>query len=227
MKVRYATLLALMLFVNRAGAQESIMQDLSYTYLDKLIAVAKENYPKVKMLQARVDYAKADVNKTKVSYLDVFTFSYLYSPSNTVTLLNQTSNPNLLNGYQLGVFMNIGSLVEKPSMVKEAKRELDVVQYEKETDELNLVAEVKKRYYAYLQQMAILRLRAQTMLDAESMMKDMKNKYEKGEETFEEYNKVLIAYSEHNQEKIITESEVLTAKSNLEELLGEKLEDIK
>ena len=146
MKVRYATLLALMLFVNRAGAQESIMQDLSYTYLDKLIAVAKENYPKVKMLQARVDYAKADVNKTKVSYLDVFTFSYLYSPSNTVTLLNQTSNPNLLNGYQLGVFMNIGSLVEKPSMVKEAKRELDVVKYEKETDELNLVAEVKKRY---------------------------------------------------------------------------------
>lgn len=207
------------------------MEGFSDSYLDTLIAVARANYPKVKMNQARVDYAKADVTKSKVSYLDVFTFSYLYSPANTVSLLNQNATPNssntLINGYQVGVFMNIGTLFEKPSVVREAKRELDIVEYQKETDDLNLVAEVKKRYYAYLQQKAILGLRARTLLDAESMVNDMKVKFEKGEQTFDDYNKALIAYSEHNQETIISEKEVLTTKSDLEELLGEKLEDIK
>lgn len=231
MKVRYALLLAFILFTTGAYAQESIMEGFSEGYLDTLIAVAKANYPKVKMNQARVDFAKADVTKSQLSYFDIFTFSYLYSPANTISLLNQSSVPNssnnLINGYQVGVFMNIGSLFEKPSIVREAKRELDVVQYQKETDDLNLVAEVKKRYYAYLQQKAILQLRTQTLLDAESMVNDMKVKFEKGEQTFDEYNKVLIAYSEHTQEKIISEKEVLTTKSDLEELLGEKLEDIK
>jgi outer membrane protein TolC len=231
MRIRHAAIFILLLFATGACAQESIMENVSEGYLDTLIAVAKANYPKVKMNEARVNYAKADVAKSEFSYLDVFTFSYLYSPANTVSLLNQSAtvpnSSNLINGYQVGVFMNIGTLFEKPAVVREAKRELDVVEYQKETDDLNLVAEVKKRYYAYLQQKAILRLRAKTLLDAESMVSDMKAKFERGEQTFDEYNKVLIAYSEHNQEKIITEKEVLTAKSDLEELLGEKLEDIK
>ncbi len=204
-------------------AQESILTDVSYKYLDLLTATAKTNYPRTKINGQRINIAETNVKKAKLSWFDVFSFSYLFSPTNTTTIIN----PSFLNGYQVGMYVNIGAALQKPSAVKLAKSELEIAKFEKEEYELNIEANVKQRYYLYVQSLAMLKLKASSATDAESSMKQIKYRFEKGEETFQNYNNVSMSYTDHLQSKIEAESSFLIAKSNLEELLGKKLEEIK
>ncbi|MCF0055791.1 TolC family protein [Dyadobacter sp. CY356] len=205
-------------------AQESLSRDISYEYLDKLVATCKTNYPKNKIFDTRISIAEYGIKKAKLSYFDIFSAGYLYSPNSS----NGTAGAaSFLGGYQLGFFANIGSLLQKPSVIKQAKGELATAEFEKLTNDLNVEAEVKKRYFTYLQKIAVLRLKNEALLDVLSMLASVKHKFEKGEETLENYNEVLMMQSAHSQNIIIAESEVLIAKSSLEELLGQKLENIK
>lgn len=212
------------LLFQTAQAQESLAKDISYDYLDKLIMVCKQNYPKVKMYQDRVEIAELGIKKAKLSYFDIFSAGYLYSPNNN----NGTNGfASFLGGYQLGFFANVGSLLQKPSVIKQARGEYAAAQHDKEAFDLSMEAEVKKRYFTYIQKVAVLRVRSGALLDVESMLGNVKNRFEKGEESLENYNKALILQSDHAQNIINAEGDVLTAKSSLEELIGQKLENIK
>jgi outer membrane protein TolC len=205
-----------------AFGQQSMLPDVSYPYLQKLIGVAKVNYPKVQAFQHKVSVAKINVNKAKLNWFDVLTFTYQYSPNNTTTL----TNPSYLNGYQFGVFINVGSLLQKHPNVKIAKEDLTIAKLEEAEYELNIEAMVKQRYFLYISQLALLRVKTQAASDAEAALKDVKYRYEKGEALFDDYNKSLINYSDKVESKIETEGAMLIAKSSLEEMLGKKLEEI-
>ncbi|WP_229216146.1 TolC family protein [Dyadobacter frigoris] len=212
------------LIIQKTHAQESLSKDISYEYLDKLIAICKSNYPKNKIFDTRISMAEYGIKKAKLSYFDIFSAGYLYSPNSSKGTAGAAS---FLGGYQLGFFANVGSLLQKPSVIKQAKGELATAEFEKLTNDLNVEAEVKKRYFTYVQKKSVLRLRNSALLDIESMLVNVKHRFEKGEETLKNYNEVLIMLSSQSQNIIIAESEVLIAKSSLEELLGQKLEDIK
>ena len=222
--MRSAVFLVLLLSTfQTTHAQESLARDISQPYLEKLIEMCKTNYPKVKMYEDRINIAENGVKRAKKSYFDIFSFSYLYSPTNNTTPLAATS----FGGYQFGFFANIGSFLQKPVQVKQAKGEYMSAVHDKESFDLNIEAEVKKRYFTYVQKVAVLRIRSASLLDVESLMTGVKHRFEKGEETLDNYNKMLLILSEHNQNIINSETEVMIAKSSLEELLGKKLEDIK
>ncbi len=204
-------------------AQESMLTEISYPFLEKLIAEAKANQPKVKMYEMKVAIAGVAVKKAKRSYFDAFSFSYLYSPNNTITLVN----PSLLNGYQMGLYVNLGTFVQKPLEVKLKRKELSYTELEKQQNDLELEATVKERYFVYIQQKSILKFKTQTLLDFETLLTSTRYKFEKGEETLINYNNVLMAYSDQLKNKIDAEAAFLIAKSHLEELLGKKLEEIK
>jgi len=223
---RLLAALACCLACYTAGAQESMMQDISYPYLEKLIAAARENYPKVKTYDTRIGIAHAGLNKARMSYFDILSFSYLYNPQNG-GVVNPNINTNNLFGYQLGVFVNIGGILQKPAIVKQARGEEKLAKEEMETYQLSIEAEVQQRYFLYVQELTILKLRSQTMLDAEGMLKDTRYRYEKGEATLDEYSKVLILYAEHQTAAIQAEGSMLVARSRLEEILGTKLETIR
>jgi len=224
MPMRYAVfLIPLFLITLTTHAQESLSKDVDYAYLEKLIAVTRANYPKIKMYDDRVTVAEYAIKKAKLSYFDIFNFSYLYSPNNNTA----TISPTLLSGYQLGFFVNIGAILQKPSLIKQAKGELSVMQHDKEAFDLNMVAEVKKRYFTLIQKRAIFKVRSNAVLDVESMVANVKKRFEMGQETLEKYNQILVMQTDHYQNLLNAESEILIAKSSLEELLGQKLEDIK
>jgi len=202
-----------------------MMTEISIPYLDKLIRIAKENYPRVKTYDNREIIAKYNVKKAKRDWFNILTLSYLYSPQNTSTVVGGTSL--LLTGYQVGVYTNVGSILQKAPAVKVTREELKIAQNDKAEYELTLESAVKQRYYVYIQQLTVLKIKSQTVEDAESSVKLMKYKFEKGEETFDSYNKALMYYDTNLQIKIDGESAMLVAKTSLEELLGVKLEDIK
>lgn len=219
-----------------AVAQQSILPDISPVYLDKLISIAKQNYPAVKANEHKIEEAKANVSKATISYLDIISLSYIYQPqgffginasgssnSNSGT----SSNYSYFNGIQTGVTVNLGSFFEKPSQVKAAKQELAIANDAQEEYLLTLTNNVKKRYYTYVQNIATLKLLTQANTDAQEVFASEKHRFEKGEVTFEEYNRAQLSLTTSYQEKILAESNLLIAKADLEELLGEKLEDIK
>ena len=205
-----------------AWSQESLMKDIDTIYLRKLIDTAKAYYPKVKTFDHSLVIAQENIKKAKASWFDLITFSYSYSPSNTTTIINPT-----LSGSQVGLFFNIGNLLIKPHNIKQAKEQLAIVQLNKEEYDLNIEAEVKARYYRYIQQMGVLKVQQESALDLEALVKQTKYKFEKGEEKIENYSKTIVQYNEQRQIILTVEAAVLTAKSSLEELICKKLELIK
>jgi outer membrane protein TolC len=223
-RLRWAFFFLCLSVSGACGAQESMMQDISYPYLEKLIAVAKTNYPRVKMYNDRVLQAKTGIAKAKTGWFNALNFNYLYSPNNTTTAI---VNPQLLDGYQIGVYINIGAVLVTSPTIKMARQEFDVAVDNQAEYNLNIEAAVKGRYFNYIRQLAILNVRTKNAVDIESSVEQTKYKFEKGEETLDNYNKGLTAYANAIQGKIECEGQVLIAKGDLEELLGEKLEEVK
>jgi outer membrane protein TolC len=216
-------LIFLFFTLTSATAQESLTKEISYEYLDKLISVCKSNYPRTKAYQDRVSMAALGVKRAKLSYFDIFSLGYIYSPANNTTSLS----PSFFGGYQFGFFANVGSLLQKPSLIKQAKGEHSATQHELDAFQLTMETEVRKRYITYIQKIAVLRIKYNSLLDVESMLTNIRHKFEKGEDTLENYNRALLMQADHAQSIIDAEGEMLIAKSNLEEVVGQKLENIK
>src|SRR5579864_6710073 len=73
--------LFIMFFLHaHCAAQETIVPDLSDNYVEKLIAIAKENYPKIKSFQNHINISQSAISKAKMSYFDAITVSYVYQP---------------------------------------------------------------------------------------------------------------------------------------------------
>ncbi len=214
--------LIFLVFSVQVKAQESMMPDISYEYLAKLIDTAKKYYPKVQTFNHRTTIANETIKKARLSWFDLLTFSYLYSPNNSTTLVN----PSVLNGYQFGVFFNFSSLFIKPHSIKQAKEELVITKLEKQEYILNLEAEVKIRYFKYVQAQTVLKIRKQATIDAENIMKQIQHKFERSEDSYENFNKFSVAYADRRQATVEAETLLLIAKSSLEELLCKKIEDI-
>ncbi|MBW4890922.1 TolC family protein [Mucilaginibacter sp. HMF5004] len=222
----YFTLFFILFTITSYG-QESILDAVSYPYLEKLIATAKTNYPAVKIKQVQVTIADNSYKLAKETWWDAFSFSYVYSPQNTFALAAGGGFTSFFTGYQISVSYNLGNLLGKRFTIRNAKENLVIAQLEQDSYNLNIELEVKKRYFTYLQQLAILRLRTKSGHDAESIYNQSKHQFENGNETIENYTKASLSYSESNQARLDAETAFLIAKSTLEEILGKKLEDIK
>ncbi len=217
-------------------AQNTLVTEISEPYLAKLIDAAKANQPRIKSLNNRVNIAQGNISRAKLSYLDALTFSYVYQPNSTFNLnaLQTTAGTDvvgtrtgLFKGTQFGVFFNLGSYLQKPYAVKQAKQELIITNNDIQDALITLTTQIKKRYYIYLQKVASLKLQMQAASDADNVMRDIKYKFQKGEETLDSYNKARISHTQQIQTKITAEADLFMAKADLEEIIGDKLENIK
>ena len=217
--------LVLVFNIGAVQAQESIMSDFSYLYMEKLIAVAKEKNPHISIQDNRINIAKNNVDIAKISWLDPFSFSY-------TNRTNVSGIAGLNNDMLSGFFLSIGvapisTLVKTPLNVKNAKLERDITKSEKDEYELQLEAEVKRRYIAYVQSLNILKLTNKRLVDAESTFSSMKARYERSEISFKDFNDASTFLTSVQEAKVSAEANLFTTKFALEELLTVKLEEIK
>ncbi len=211
-------------FNNNLKAQESILSDLSYLYMEKLVATAKENYPKNKNFDSRIKVAENNISLTKTSWLDPFNASYVYrSNTNAVDIISTS----ILSGYLFSVSFSPSSLLKKPYEVKNAKEELKIAETERDEYTIQLEAEVKRRYVSYLQSLNLLKLTSKKVVDTEASFMHLKSRYERSEISFEDYNSASLALTNSQESRIAAEASYATAKLSLEELLTKKLEEIK
>jgi outer membrane protein TolC len=221
-KYIFLCVVALIFQTRSLKAQDSMMPEISYVFLEKLISTAKDNYPRINANKARVEIAKANISKEQVSWLDAFKFTYLYMPESIIDI----QNPILFNGYQAGVALNLGTLLQKPANVKQAKFEKKIAEYDQQEYNLSIESAVKQRYFVYLQHLNSLKLQSKLVADIQNLSREMRSKYEKSEISFELYSQSQNSLSSAIQNKIVIESNFLSAKAQLEELLTKKLEEV-
>ena len=206
--------------VNNSEAQESMMTEVSYPYLQKLIATAKANYPKMKVYDHTIKIAQMNITRAKLDWLNALSFIYIINPGGS-------GSTGALGGFQTGVSVSIGTILQKPGLIKASREELSIANLGKDEYNLSIEAMVQQKYFTYVEQLTLLNWRNKDLQNLESTLKDLKYKFEKGEEAFENYNKALTAYSSGVQSRIQAEGAFLIAKSSLEEIIGVKLETIK
>jgi outer membrane protein TolC len=204
-------------------AQETLFKDLSYPYMEKLIAAAKKNYPEAKVKQTQVEIARSTFHQASFGWLEAFSASYIYSPQSSLNL----TNPTAFKGYQLVASVSLGSLFERPYTIHNAREAVKVAEFTQQEYFLTLEAQIKRFYFAYLAAQADLRNKVTAVTNAETATKNLKYTFEKGETSFDIYNQALNNLYNQNSFRIQAELNVFTAKTNLEELIGDKLESIK
>ena len=205
--------------------QQSIVSQINYNQLEKYIQSAKDNYPRRQIMALNTEVAAADVPAARVSLLDIFNASYIYRPNGAVAI--NAANPFLVNGFQFGVNMSLGSFLQKPFQIKQAKSEHKIAQLEQQEYDVILSNEVKNRYYEYILQLNELKLKTQSAQDNKTVSDDMRYKFEKGEITLQAYNSSRISASGADSSRIQAEIEFLKAKDALEDIIGKKLEQVK
>jgi outer membrane protein TolC len=217
---RTLLVLVLLILTEIVVAQSTMMNEISYPLLERLVNLAKENYPKAKSFERQVAISKINLKSSKLSWFDLVNFAYMRNRNLSAT----NTNAYLLNGYQYGLNFNVGSLLQKSTQVKTAKEQLDIAYLEKEEYNLLLAQTVKERYFTYIQQVTNLKIYMKAAQDAENILQLVTSRFEKGEETFENYNAAVASVNNANQNRINNEAQVLIAKSNLEAVIGTKLE---
>jgi outer membrane protein TolC len=219
--VLFVSLLLVLEF--KAKAQQTIIPDISYLFLEKLIATAKQNYPKVRQLEISKEIAEINVKKEKLNWFDPLGVSYISNPNKTFNFID----PQLYSGYQFGVTINIGNFAQKPLNVKKSKADSRFTQEQAKEYGLALEAEVKTRYFTYIAQLNNVKLFTKTLQDSEGLLNDLRVRYERGEVTFDIFSQGLISFSNISKSKIDSEAAFLIAKATIEELTITKIEDIK
>lgn len=215
------------LIYQKSNAQESILTTVSDLYINKLIATAKENYPRIKNLTSQLNAAKSDLAGTKTSWLEPFSFQYVARSNNSQANLIDVTTQDILTGYQFGISINPGSLLNKPSQIKRAKEQVKIAMYNQDEYNLTLESEVKIRYYTYLQTQKSLKSINDAYLDAESNLKTIRLAYQKAEVMLQEFNNASTNFSQAYASKLQSEVNYMSAKASLEELTVKKLEEIK
>lgn len=222
---RLFILFLLSVFYVQASAQDDIMSQINTPLLQKYIDLAKEYYPKRKMYKASELSAKAKIGAAKAGYLESLNASYFYRPDNAAII--DTSNPYSINGFQFGVYFNLGVFFRTPSLVKQAREEYNSAAFLTKEYDILLETEVKQRYYEYLQGFIDLKVKNQAYIDNKTASDGLRFKFEKGEVSLDDYTKAKTLTSGAGSEKLTSELNMLRAKSSLEALIGKKLEEVK
>jgi outer membrane protein TolC len=224
-KLLKIVLIFLMFTSIRTYAQESIIPEIKYADLEKYISLAKQNYPRKKIFEERKIVAKTGIPMAQLSYLDIFNASYFYRPQDKSVL--DPINPYNVNGFQFGININLGNVLQKPFMVKKAKSDYKIAQLEAEEYNAQIEREVKERYYDYILQLNQLKIYTLSAQDNKTVTDGLRNKFEKGEITLDAYSQARINQSAASTARIQAEVTYLKAKDSLEEIIGQKLSDVK
>ena len=222
---RFFILIFLSVFGVHANAQDDIMSQINTPLLQKYVDLAKEYYPKRKMYKASELSARAKIGVAKAGYLESLNVSYFYRPDNAAIV--DASNPYSINGFQFGVYFNLGLFFRTPSLVKQAREEYNSAGFLTKEYDILLETEVKQRYYEYLQGLIDLKVKNQAYIDNKTASDGLRFKFEKGEVSLDVYTKAKALTSGASSEKLTSELNMLRAKSSLEALIGKKLEEVK
>ena len=192
------------------------------TYIEKLVAVAWENYPKNHSFYRKKIEANENVKQARNSWMNNLN---LFTSFNSVNN-SQSQNFTIVPSLGMGLSLNVGSIYCLPGKIKIAKEMLKIAENEINAQKLYIRSQVITRFNDVKLNMDLLKLQTEAAVELKMTVAAVKEKFLKGEISVEEYNKAYVSYTVAMERAITSESNYRSSKANLEELLGVALEQI-
>jgi outer membrane protein TolC len=196
-------------------------------FAEKLVQIAWRNNPANDVLRRQVTIAGYNVKQSGAGWLDIITVS---GNANQFTLNPQSDQFNRANfypKYNVHASINLGMFLTIPYTTKVRREELMIAQSNVNSQKLALRSAVIKAYNTYLMQEKIYKVQSQLLLDNETSHKLVEQRFRSGETNFETYSMSLNNYSQLNIASIQAENNYRSAKLDLEQLIGVRLEDVR
>ncbi|MBC9915444.1 TolC family protein [Chitinophaga varians] len=194
---------------------------------DRLVELALKN-PGIKVRDFERDKAVAELNKAGASWLNYVTVS---SNLNEVSLgkYRGTTDPRNSLFYPLwnvGISVPLGSLVQKGSDVRVARRNLDIASAQQESAHRQIKAMILSKYHDYLMNKELLTIQNEVVEDDYAIFSQAEAKLATGGISYEEYSSASKKYNDDRFKKMNIERDLNVVKLEIEEIIGMKLDDV-
>lgn len=189
---------------------------------ESLVALAWENYPENNTYRYEVKREQELISQARWNWLNDISASFNLNEGNLNPEANATNI--FFPRYNFRVSLSVGTVVNTPSRVRQAKIGKQIAGENVEQQQLAIRREVLSRYYVYLYNQDLLKLRMQAMQDVQSAFTAATRSFNRGEISLEEYNQALHARNAAEESRLQAERELVLSKLNLEELIGMSLE---
>ncbi len=190
---------------------------------DKMFELAWENYPQNRIKEQQSAVAAYDVKLARWSWAKDLGAQFNLNEAN----INPGVTNNFYPKYQFGLRFNLGTFVLTPMETKKAKEEYGITRSEIELQRVMIRNEVAKRVYAYKLAKYVLKIRTQAVEESGTSQNIIKQKFQKNEIPFEQYNTAALSHLTLLESRFEAETNYYTTKNDLETLIGVRLETLK
>ena len=215
---------------NKFDSTYVIISDTSFSFIDyqeehvvdSLISIAWKNYPRNRVFENLTYFAEEKLKQEKWSWLNTINLTAQYIPQRN----NSGDENDLYPTAGIGVVINIGTIFNTPSRIKQAEFEVKIARANVDKQKNYIRAEVSRRYFYYKENLNLLKVHLQAYDDAIIIKSKLKYKFENGEVDLEEYTRALTFTNSSMENLAKTKGKVFRSKRSLEEIIGQKLERV-
>lgn len=191
---------------------------------EDLVQLAWENHPANEAVRFAVKQEDETVTQARWDWLNDLSASFNLNEGNINPEATGVNTNLFFPRYNFRFALSVGTFVNTPSKIRSAKLGREIAEEMVGEQQLSMRREVLSRYYTYLYNINMLKLRMQAFQDVYSSYTSATQSFTNGEISLDEYNQALIARNQAQEARLEAERTVLLSKLSLEELLGMSLE---
>ncbi|MTI39021.1 TolC family protein [Fulvivirga lutimaris] len=192
---------------------------------EKLVQLAWQNFPENKKYQEQILIAQEDLKQDNRAWLTNFGVS---GNANEFVINDNADVQNraqFFPKYNFSARLNLGLLFVAPSVKRENQARIRMAEYDLNSQKLAIRQQVLSAYQDVQKFLELYRIQLEVTDDSYSNYLLAEQKFQNGQITLDEFNIALQKYNTQKKEKIITETNYLKSKYQLEFFIGMKLEE--
>lgn len=221
----FFVLLTLLGNVNLKAQNGDFYLDSTEYVMNLFYELAWQNYPLNSVKQHNETKAYYNMKHTQFAWTDDIISQFNLNEANI--------NPAATGGinlfyprYLFGVRLTLGTPILRPLAAKRAKEEYKAAMAETDLQKALLRSEVARRAEQYRLAKRLLKIKTQAFEESSSMLILAKKRFQKNEISYEEYNRFNLANFSMMESMYAAEAQHNITKTELEVLIGAKLEDL-
>lgn len=225
-------LLSLLVFVSLEGSAQTLidsLSDVSFTLADpvgeKLVGIAMNN-PEIKIIEKQAEGMGYDLQATKMSWLNQVTASFNL---NEISLKQASGNPlyqnTLYPRYNFNLVLPLGMFFTKGAQIKKARTEQEEAVLKVVSSKAKLKELVLKSYQAFVLNKYLLAIEEEILQDELIVYRQAENRFKENTITLEAFTLASGKYNAILIKRLTLMNTVMSAKVELEGLLGMSYEE--
>ncbi len=162
----------------------------------------------------------SNVDSTRAEAIMLLGSSGFSEASNDLRNLEQLLSANNFPRYNLGLSLNLGSLLTRGLEVDIAEQRLEIEQYTADQDKLEIRSEVYLAYAEYVHTIKVLKNVTKQEQNSKDILDLMKTRFKSGSIDYDKFNASQKDYDRSLEGLIIQEEKVNAARLQIEALIG-------